>query len=75
MATQYDASTAYDGETPTVVAQQGELISDRLPGSVTLLDMNDLRVMLNIKEDLFAENQDRQRTAGLTYRASAGRSN
>ena len=40
-----------DGEISTVIAQQGELISAGYP-VVTLLDMNDLWVTFNIKEDL-----------------------
>ena len=40
-----------DGEISTVIAQQGELVSAGYP-VVTLLDMNDLWVTFNIKEDL-----------------------
>ena len=65
-----------DGEISTVIAQQGELISAGYP-VVTLLDMNDLWVTFNIKEDLLPKilrtgHRPDDRTEGLLH-GRAGR--
>ena len=41
----------FDGEVGSLIAEQGELISSGYP-LITLLDMNDLWITFNIKEDL-----------------------